>query len=249
MLRSLLLTLVALPALAAPRDFPFTWNTKTLQGGKDGAEAWLTPRIERTPDFGETDMRFAWVHGFTDNVESQLSIDADIVHTNAEENVSPKLSSLWRWAAFRSDVFSFAGLARVSIGTRMFEAEARLIADVNVGNVLFSFNIAGTRAALWDGLTGANTRLEGNLGARYAFSSFASLGVEGRSKTGWDNAKFVGSAVYVGPTLTLNFEHFWLSLGLQAQIVGFKGKDDTSTDSQELRDNERYVLRFAFGGH
>ena len=49
--------------------------------------------------------------------------------------------------------------------------------------------------------------------------------------------------------MTLRFDHFWASIGLQAQVVGDKGKDDPSTDSQELRDNERFVLRLAIGAN
>ena len=248
-LRLLLVTLVALPAVAAPRDFPFTWNTKTLGAHTDGMESWLTPRLERTVDFAQLDLRAAWVHGVTDSVESQLSLDVDLTHTNADQNINPRLSSLWRWAAFRSEYFSFAGNGRVSLGTRMFEAEARLVADVEVGRLLFSFNVSGARAVLWDGLTGADTRLEGNLGARFQFASFASLGLEARSKTSWQKAAYVGTALYVGPALTLRFDHFWATIGLQAQVVGDKGKDDPSTDPQELRDNERFVLRLALGAN
>ena len=36
---------------------------------------------------------------------------------------------------------------------------------------------------------------------------------------------------------------------IQAQMVADKGKDDPSTDPQELRDNERFVLRLAIGAN
>lgn len=245
--RLLLVTLVALPALAAPRDFAFTWNTRTLGAGSNGLEGWLTPRLERTTDFAQTDLRFAWSHGVTDRVESQLSLDADITHTNSDENINARVSSLWRWAAYRGDVFGFAANGRVSLGPRMFEAEARLVADVTVGRVLFAFNVAGSRAALWDGLTGANTRLEGNFGARFQFASFASLGLEARSKTSWANAAYVGTALYLGPSLTLTFSRVWFALGFHWQLAADKGKDDPSTDPQELRDNERFLFRLTVG--
>ncbi len=247
---ALFLAALAASASAAPRDFPFTWNTRVSKAGENGFEGWLTPRIERTRDFAQWDLRTAWVHGVTDSLESQLSMDLDITRLDSGESINPRFSSLWRWSTWRrpEQPLAFSGIARVSLGPSMFEAEARLVADVEVGRVLFSLNVSGSRAALWGLLTGVDTRLEESLGLRFQFAPFASLGLEGRVRSGWQGGDYFGTAIYVGPALTLTFERFWVSLGGHAQVGADLARADRALpEPLTLRDNERFVLRLAFG--
>ncbi|MGV3623398.1 MAG: hypothetical protein ACO1OB_21440 [Archangium sp.] len=246
----LLVVLVALPAFAAPRDFPFAWTNRTNTAGENGVEAWFTPRIERTTDFVQFDSRIAWAHGVTNALESQLSLDFDITHTEAGDRIDPRLSSLWRWAAWRGKEapLSFGGQGRFSIAPDMVELEARLVFDVELGNVLFAFNAAGTRSIFWNGRSGIDTRLEENLALRYKFSSFANLGLEARGRSAWAANDYQGTAIYLGPTLTITAETFWISFGGLAQIAAVKNDADKALpEPMTLRDNERFVLRIAFG--
>lgn len=246
----LLVVLVALPALAAPRDLPFTWTNRTSAAGENGVEAWLTPRIERTTDFVRWDSRIAWVHGVTRTVESQLSLDFDITRTDAGETIDPRVSSLWRWATWRGEgvPISLGGQGRFSIAPDMLEAEARLVFDVEVGRVLFALNASGTRSIFWNGRSGVDTRLEENAALRYQFASFASFGLEGRGRSAWALREYLGTAIYLGPSLTLTFRDFWVSLAGLAQVAAVKGDaDKSSAEPLTLRDDERFVLRIAFG--
>ncbi len=242
--------LVALPALAAPRDFPFAWSNRTAAAGEDALEAWLTPRIERTPDFVQWDSRLAWVHGVTNTLESQLSVDFDITRTDAAETIDPRVSSLWRWTTWRTPgaPFSLGGIGRVSLAPNMFEAEARLVADIEVGRVLFTVNVAASRALYWDGRTGVDTHLEENAALRFQLSSFASFGLEGRARTGWATREYQGTAIYLGPAFTFTAQSFWVSLAGLAQVAADKANADRALpEPLELRDNERFVLRLSFG--
>ncbi len=241
---------VALPATAATRDFPFTWTNRTAEAGENGVEAWLTPRIERTPDFVQWDSRIAWVHGVSRTLESQLSLDFDITSRNTGETIDPRVSSLWRWTTWRSEGMpvSFGGQGRVSVGPDLFDAEARLVADLEIGRMLFALNVSGSRSLFWNGRSGVDTRLEENLAVRFQLAPFASFGVEGRARTGWATREYQGTALYVGPSLTISGRSFWVSIGAQAQVAADKG--DADKDLEEpltLRDNERFVLRIAFG--
>lgn len=240
----------ALPVTAAPRDFSFTWTTRTAQAGQNGFEGWLTPRLVRADEtFARLESRLAWVAGVTRGLESQLSIDFDVESTLLTAVVDPKVSSLWRWTTWKPGApFSVGGLARVSGGPGVFEVEARLLADVEVGRVLFSLNVAGARGAFWDGRTGIDTRLEESLGLRLAVSKTAFVGLEARARSAWQQREYQGTAVYLGPTLTFTNPRFWVSIGGGVQVASDKARADRDLpDPQELRDNERYVLRLALG--
>lgn len=246
----LLVVLVALPALAAPRDFPFAWTNRINAAGENGVEAWFTPRIERTTDFVQFDSRIAWSRGVTNALESQLSLDFDITHTNAGDRIDPRMSSLWRWAVWRGTEvpIQLGGQGRFAIAPDMVELEARLVFDVEVGRVLFAFNASGTRSIFWNGRTGIDTRLEENLALRYQFSSFASFGLEARGRSAWAANDYQGTAIYLGPVLTITATHFWVSLGGLTQIAAVKNEADKALpEPMTLRDNERFVLRIAFG--
>ncbi len=59
----LAVALLAVPSFAAPRDFPFTWTSRTSAAGQNSLEAWFTPRLVRTDDFLQLDTRVVWTYG------------------------------------------------------------------------------------------------------------------------------------------------------------------------------------------
>lgn len=246
----LTLALVALPAAAAPRDFAFTWTTRTAAAGSDGFEGWLTPRLVRVDEsYARLDSRLAWVAGVTRGLESQLGVDFDVESTLLSAAVDARLSSLWRWTTWRPGApFSFGGLGRVSGGPGVLEVEGRLLADLELGRVLLSLNVSGARAAFWGGRAGVDTHLEASLGLRYSVSSTALVGLEARARSGWQAREYQGTAVYLGPSVTFTHPRFWVAVGGGVQVAADKPKVDEALDEPNtLRDNERYVLRLAVG--
>ncbi len=247
----LLLALVAPFAHAAPRDFPFTWTTRTARAQEHAVEAWLTPRLERTPDFVQFDLRVAWVYGVADTLESQLSLDVDLTHTQGSDTGNARLSSLWRWTTRRREgsPFGFSTQGRLSLGPSMFEAEGRLVMDLEAGRFLLSANVSFAKAVLWGHLAGADTHLEENLALRFAVASFANIGLEGRARSGWEAREYYGTGIYVGPSVAFSFDSFWVTVGLQAQVAADKSRPEleNTLEPLTLRDNERFVLRLAFG--
>ena len=246
-----LVLLLSLPAAAAPRDFAFSWTSQTAPQGQNGFEFWLTPRLVRTDDsFARLDSRIVWVAGVTKNLESQLGIEFDVESTQRTSFVDPRVSSLWRWTTWKSEgsVFGAGGLGRVAIGPGVLEVEARLFADVTLGKVMIALNASGSRLAFWNDRSGVDMRLEESLGLRYAVSSSASVGLELRARTAWKEREYQGTALYLGPTFTFRHPIFWVSLGGGVQVAADKANADRALDEpNELRDNERYVLRLAVG--
>jgi hypothetical protein len=250
-MRTLLsLVLLALPAVAAPRDFPLTWTSHTAGADENQFELWATPRLARTDDFLRLDTRLVWTHGVTRTVESQLSLDLDWERTDKTELFDPKLSNVWRWTTWRTagGPFAVGGLARLSLAKDLFEVEGRLFADLEVGRVLFALNVAGSTGLLWGGRTGVDTRLDESFAVKVSISPNACVGLEVRGKSGWQRREYQGTALYVGPVLTWTHPAFWVTLGGYAQVASEKAPGDKGLDEpQELRDNERFVLRLAIG--
>lgn len=249
-MRTLLsLVLFALPAAAAPRDFPFTWTSNTAAAHEDQLEVWATPRLARTDDFFRLDTRLVWTHGVTRTVESQLSMDLDWERTDQSASLDPKLTNLWRWTTWRSGgPFALGGLGRVTLARDLLELEGRLFADLTVGRVLLALNVSGSTGVLWAGRAGVDTRLEESFAAKVKLSSTACFGLELRGKSSWERRLYRGTALYVGPVLTWTHPAFWVSVGGYAQVASEKAPEDRGLEEpQELRDNERFVLRLTFG--
>lgn len=244
--------LAASVATAAPRDFPFSWTGQTQDAGKSQFEFWFTPRIARADDFVLFEGRLAWTYGVAKNLETQVSIDADLTRTDVTDDMEGKVSNLWRWTTWRSagSPFSVGGVGRLSLGVDRLELEARLLADVKLDRVLFALNVSGERSLFWNGRAGVNNRLEESLGARFALSKTATFGIEARVKSSWEDRLYRGTAVYVGPTFSWTHELFWISLGGYAQVAAERGDGDRgAAEVQELRDNERFVIRLVIGAN
>ncbi len=245
----LVLALLSAPAFAAPRDFPLTWTSRTAAAGQSSLEAWFTPRLVRTEDYFRLDTRVVWTHGVTRTVESQLSLDLDFERTDKTQGVDPRVTSLWRWTTWREATpFAVGGLGRVSLGLDQFEVEARLFADWRLDRVLLALNVSASRALFWKGRKGVDTHLEESFAAKYAISTGATVGFEVRARSGWKEREYQGTALYAGPALTFTHQKFWVTLGAYAQVAADKANADRPLpEPNELRDNERFMLRLAFG--
>ena len=245
----LVLVLLSVPAVAAPRDFPFTWTSRTSEAGQSSLEAWITPRLVRTDDYVRIDTRAVWTKGVTRTVEAQLSMDMDFEGTTLTRVFDPRVTSLWRWTTWRQDTpFAVGGLARLSLGLGQFEVEGRLFADWQLDRVLMALNVSASRSLLWDGREGVDTRLEESFAAKYRVSPTASFGLEIRAKSAWMLREYQGTAIYVGPAMTFTNPAFWVTVGGYAQVAADKANADRSlAEPNELRDNERFVLRLVFG--
>lgn len=246
-----LLVVVSLPVLAAPREFPVTWTTRSAGAGTHAFEGWLTARLSKAHENDlRMDTRLGWVAGVAKNLESQLSLDLDWTQpAHREATLDPRLSSLWRWSTWREgSPVNVGGVGRVTLGFDSAEFEGRLVVDATVGRVLLALNGLGAQRVWWNGAGGIGTRLEASGGARFQVSPSATFGVEVRARASYREALYQGTALYVGPSLAVTAGGFWVTLGAYAQVASDKATADKGNgEHAELRDNERFVLRLTVG--
>lgn len=246
-----LLVVVSLPALAAPREFPVTWTTRTAEVGAHGYEGWLTPRLSReSVDYLRMDARLAWVAGVAKNLESQLSLDLDWEKPDFRvATLDPRVSSLWRWTTWRAgSPVNVGGVGRLTLGFDSVEVEGRLLLDATVGRVLLALNGMGAQRVYWSGPGGSTSRLEASGGARFQVSPTTTFGLEVRARSSYREALYQGTALYAGPALAVTAGGFWVALGAYAQVASDKATADKGNgEHAELRDNERFVLRLTVG--
>ena len=245
----LVLSLWATVASATPRELPFTWTTRTQDVGTSQLEAWVTPRLIRTDDYLRMDSRLVFSHGVTTNLDTQLSMDFDFEHRLLSASFDPQVTSLWRWTTWRQkSPFAMGGIGRASLGFDHAEFEGRLLADLRLDRVLLALNVSASRALLWNGRTGVDTRLEEDVGLQYRVTPALAVGLEVRGRSAWAGREYFGTAAYVGPNITFSYPSFWVTFGMMVQVAAQKATQDADTaEKQELRDNERFQLRLSFG--
>jgi hypothetical protein len=242
--------MASMGALAAPRAFPLTWTSRTLEAGGHDFQTWLTPRIARLDDsLVLTQGRMVMGTGIISGLEALWGLDLDFAGNSSRTTIDPLLTTLWRWAPLKANgVLGLGGFARGSLGFDSAELEARLFVDKQFGKLLLALNGSASRRFFWAGRTGVDTHLEESLGARYAVGPSASFGLELYLKSGFLRGEYQGTAIYVGPSFTFEFQKLWVSLGATAQVAADQAPGArVKGQPLELTDNERFVGRVVVG--
>lgn len=248
--------LLAAPAVcAAERAFPFTWDSTTLAPKEQELTFWMTPRLLRqnslTAPFSRIEARTAFSFGVTSWLEG--SVAGDVVMDDEGQKgqaVDAKLSTWWRAAPWKAkDVLGVSLLLRGSLGFGGLELEARLVLDKRLGDVWLALNSAALRGFFFDGASGVDTHLEQSAAVGYVLTkAHVTVSAEARARSGFLAGRYQGTAFYLGPAITLSQPRWWLSATVQAQAAADRHPDDRALqESLELRDNERFVVRFVAG--
>jgi hypothetical protein len=230
----------------AERPFPFTWTSATQPMGTSAPQLWLTLRSGRTTPFDLLEAR-GWVAlAAARNVDVHLGLEADVVLRRREQKeLDGRVSAQVRYRLLEpNDILGLAILARAGVGVASTQLEARLVLDRVVGDVLLAANSAFERTIFWDRRDAIETRLDHSLALRLTVTSDVTAGLELRARQAFRSADYQGTAFYVGPTLSVSTQAFWLSVGAMAQVASHKAAGDRG-DGQPIifRDDERFVIR------
>lgn len=249
--------LVAPPAAASQRRFTYTYESATLGQGERELEPWTTFRVGRDHYYSQLENRVEVEVGLTDRLQtswylnlSNTTADVDTAGgLSRQSSQSIGVSSEWKYKLL-DPVADPVGMALYFEGEGSPSeagAEAKLILDKRMGDVLVAMNLVGEYE--WDFSSGTTERekfLEADIAAAYFVTPSVAVGAEVRdhnviSET-WES-----SALFAGPSVSYAAETWWAAFTVQPQLGNLKREEGTG--HLELHDHEKVNARLIFGAH
>ena len=244
--------LLAGSSVAAPRAFPFTWDSGNFTAGQTEVRFALTEGIFKSTavPYTKTGLELQVGLGINEHLETLFGFDADIEAFAVDQTrADARVSNTWRYSPLHAtDVVGLSLAGTASLGFDVFGLELRAIADKQLGRVLLAANASVQRSVFWSNRTGVDQRFEQALAARFCVNEAFSAGLEGLAHEAFNGSAYQGTAFFVGPTFSYAGRRWWLSVGAMAQIAADKARADRGNgEPLEIRDNERFMVRVAFG--
>ena len=246
---SVMFVLVATSA-SAERPFPYTWTSTTQANQTTDAELWVSVRSGRPVQYDRLEVRGWASAGVTKRVDVHFGLEADVTFRRRDQKTfDGSASALVRYRLFDpDDVLGVAVLGRAGFGIDGAVLEGRLVLDRKLGDVLLALNSSYERSVLWDRREAIDTRLEHSFAARFLVTPEVAAGFEVRGRQAFLSGAYQGSALYVGPTLSITTKWVWFSLGAVAQVGSDKIEADRGNGQTIIfRDDERFSLRLVVG--
>ena len=244
------MTALAATSATAERAFPYTWTSTTQPNQTTDAELWLSARSGRLTPFDRLEVR-GWASvGVSRRVDLHFGLEAEATFRRREEKTfDGRASALVRYRLFDADdLLGVALLVRAGFGVDGAVLEARLVLDRKLGDVLLALNSSYERTVFWDRREAIDTRLEHSFAARILITPEVSAGFEVRGRQAFQSGAYQGSALYVGPSLSISTKWVWFSVGAVTQVGSDKVEGDRGNGQSIIfRDDERFGLRLVVG--
>ncbi len=245
------LVVLAAHAWAGARAFPLTWDSETRAAGTQEVQLESTERLFRRVEttaqgYLATDDSLLFVRGMTSSGELLAGVRTTIEAIGPQGHaVDPRAVLGWHHRLLSPrDVVGLSLLGRGALGFDALELELRGALDRVHGPFVVGLNLAALHTFFWSGRTGADTRLEETVAARFRLKNGFSTGLEVLVRETFQQEAFEGTAVYVGPSLAFEGQRFWGSVGLYAQVAADKAPEDRhDSDPLEVSFNERFWIR------
>ncbi len=238
-------------AFAGARAFPLTWDSETQAQGTQEVQLESTERLYRRVEntaqtYLATDDSLLFVHGVTKSGELLAGVRTTIEAIGPQGHaVDPRAVVGWHHRLLSPrDVVGLSVLGRGALGFDALELELRAAVDRVLGQFIVGLNLGALHTFFWNGRTGADTRLEESVAARFLLKNGFSTGVEVLVRETFQQDAFEGTAVFAGPSLAWVGQRFWASVGLYAQVAADKAPEDRGyADPLEVSFNERFWIR------
>ncbi|MDP3233189.1 MAG: hypothetical protein Q8S33_06265 [Myxococcales bacterium] len=243
-------SVLAATSAMAERAFPFTWTSTTQPNGTTDAQLWVSVRSGRLTPYDLLEVRGWASAGVSKRVDVHFGLETEVQMLRREQrSFDGRISALARYRLFDpDDVLGVAVLARAGFGVASAVLEGRLVLDRKLGDVWLALNSSYERTVFWDRREAIDTRLEHSFGARLLVTPDVSAGFEVRGRQAFLSGVYQGSALYVGPSLSISTKWVWLSLGAFAQVGSDKVEADRGNGQTIIfRDDERFSLRLIVG--
>lgn len=244
------LSVLAATSAMADRAFPYTWTSTTQANKTTDAELWVSVRSGRPTPYDLLEVRGWASAGVSKRVDVHFGLEAEVLMLRREQRTfDGRVSALARYRLFDpDDVLGVALLARAGFGVASAVLEGRLVLDRKLGDVWLALNSSYERTVFWDRREAIDTRLEHSFAARLLVTPEVSAGFEVRGRQAFLSGAYQGTALYVGPTLSISTKWVWFSVGAVAQVGADKIQADRGNGEHVIfRDDERFSLRLIVG--
>jgi hypothetical protein len=238
-------------ALAIERRFTYNYESRVLNPGDKEIELWTTPRIGREDYYLRFDNRAELELGLTERLQTSvyLNFTTKTVGAERESEFEGSLSNEWKYKLLdpSADVVGLALYGEGTAGLHELEVEAKLLLDKRFGDFLAAINLVGEHE--WEfeeeGVERAIV-FEQTAGVAYFIGERFSAGFEAKHHMLYEG-RFMGSALYVGPTVSYAAKSWWLAATFSPQVASIlpAGREG----SLELDDHERFIGRVLLGFH
>ncbi len=240
---------------ANERHFTYTYESAVLPAGGKEIEVWTTPRIGKEDYFVRFDERLEFEVGLTDQLMTAFylnwtAVTADVA-PDMRESVTEfsGVSSEWKLKLMDpvADAVGLGLYGELSGGTEDYEAEAKLIIDKQVGDLLLAGNLVlANEWELEPEETETEQEVEIDLSAAYFIRSGFSAGVELRNHNEILEGEWEHSALFFGPVFGYATDGWWAAVTILPQLPALKKEGD---GSRVLDDHEKLEARILFSFH
>ncbi|MFZ4399555.1 MAG: hypothetical protein ACOYO1_05950 [Bacteroidales bacterium] len=251
--------LFAISLNAQDRLFTYTYQSSVLNKGQKEIEIWTTMMNSREKFYRAFDHSLEFEVGLGSKIQTSFYLNYGyskaIVNTNNQESIensnSNSFSNEWKLKMTDPVIHPFGSALyfEYTLATDEVEIESKLIFDKQIGKTVQAFNIVGefayikefeSKGALIEIKKEKEFNFELNYAIAYKVNSNLSLGLEFFNKNQYVSNGLIFSVFSAGPSLSYNFEGFWVNLSCLPQITDFK------TGKQELLNNEKIQTRLIF---
>jgi hypothetical protein len=250
-----LLSVVNQPAHANERHFTYTYESAVLPTGAREIEVWTTPRIGREDYYVRFDERLEFEVGLTDQLMTAFylnwtAITADVAPDTRESDTEfTGVSSEWKLKLMDpvADAVGLGLYGELSGGTDEFEAEAKLIVDKQIGDILLAGNLV--LANEWEmepEETETEQEVEIDLAATYFLRPGLTAGLELRNHNEILEGEWEHSALFLGPVIGYATDTWWTAVSILPQLPALKKEGD---GSRVLDEHEKLEARILFSFH
>lgn len=246
------------------RVFARTYQSNVLTKGNIDIEIWNTYSFGREDFYAKQKQRLEFEIGVTDRLQTAFylnnstntSLQKDSISGNIKTSSSSvSFSNEWKYKISDpvANAIGFAAYGELTLHTHEIELEAKLIFDKRLAENLFAINLvaeAEFEAEFEKEDKKAEFENEKNkfeIDAAYMHlnGKGLGLGLELQNRNAFVDGDWIYSALYAGPTLSFHSaKNWWLILNAMPQLTNLKKYK--TTESLELKSNEKYDLRLLF---
>ena len=241
-------------AHANERHFTSTYESGVLPAGAKELEVWSTVGVGRDSRYLGFDHRLEFEVGLTDRLQTSFYLNFHSAGALVAQDAYTTsfdwkgVSNEWKLKLLDpvADPVGLALYAELGLGPSEAEAEAKLILDKRLGNVLLAANLVFEHEWEFGVKTVREWKAEVVVAGSYFITPHLGVGLEVRNT----NVIPVGeplefSALFIGPVVSYVGDKWWVACTFLPQLPAFKAPEGAVTNLV-LTDHERYAARLLF---